>query len=466
MDGEESAIVKDLAVKFPEQWIDTQKLDDPVALDMLESDAFKMKEQSPNGMLYHQRRVLNDGQLLFIANSHKTKSAAAEISIEGKYVVKLDLVTGKEFIYPGEIKNGKVFFQFDLDPVGSALFVITNEEPVGLQKYIVPNNEKLLEGNGEVNVKRESDNIFMINYLDLKSGKSDKKEIYFMDGLIGLFNENGIEIGNPWQHKIQYKKNYLELDSLFTKDSGFEASYHFQINENLSADAMKSISAVVERADLWQVSINGQEVLHQKGVYWIDKDFKVFAVGEFLKKGRNTITLKAPRMHILAEVMPVYLLGDFLVNPGKKGFEIAAGTIRKMGSWKESGMPFYSQKVAYSRKFNVEKASETAFKVRLSSWNGSVSEVWVNGKPAGLIAWQPHELDVTGWIQEGENEIVVKVCGSLKNTFGFFYHSNDNWIHGPHSWNNAPEEIPAASEYFLMDYGMFEPFDLLEFTLN
>ncbi|MCK5066793.1 MAG: hypothetical protein KAR16_05120, partial [Bacteroidales bacterium] len=88
------------------------------------------------------------------------------------------------------------------------------------------------------------------------------------------------------------------------------------------------------------------------------------------------------------------------------------------------------------------------------------------GKPAGLIAWQPHELDVTGWIQEGENEIVVKVCGSLKNTFGFFYHSNDNWIHGPHSWNNAPEEIPAASEYFLMDYGMFEPFDLLEFTLN
>jgi hypothetical protein len=346
------------------------------------------------------------------------------------------------------------------------LFAITSEKPVGLQKYTVPKNEKLVEGNGEVNVKRESDNIFMINYLDLKSGKSDKKEIYFMDGLIGLFNENGVEIGNPWQHKIQYKKNYLELDSLFTKDSGFEASYYFQINENLSADAMKSIRTVVERADLWRVSINGQEVSHLKGEYWIDKDFQVFSVGEFLKKGRNTVTLKAPRMHILAEVMPVYLLGDFLVNPGKKGFEIAEGTIRKMGSWKESGMPFYSQKVAYSRKFNVEKSSETTFKVRLNSWNGSVSEVWVNGKPAGLIAWQPHELDVTGWIKEGENEIVVKVCGSLKNTFGFFYNNNDNWIHGPHSWNNAPEEIPAASEYFLMDYGMFEPFDLLEFTLN
>ena len=38
---------------------------------------------------------------------------------------------------------------------------------------------------------------------------SDKKEVYFMDALIGLFIENGIEMGNPWQHKIQYKKFYF-----------------------------------------------------------------------------------------------------------------------------------------------------------------------------------------------------------------------------------------------------------------
>jgi hypothetical protein len=64
-------------------------------------------------------------------------------------------------------------------------------------------------------------------------------------------------------------------------------------------------------------------------------------------------------------------------------------------------------------------------------------------------------------LTEGQNEISVKVIGSLKNTFGFFYHNNDSWIHGPHSWNSAPEKIPAASEYFLMDYGLFEPFDLV-----
>ena len=100
----------------------------------------------------------------------------------------------------------------------------------------------------------------------------------------------------------------------------------------------------------------------------------------------------------------------------------------------------------------------------MNNWNGSISEVWINGKPAGVISWQPNELDVTSWLIEGENEIVVKVIGSLKNTFGFFYNSNDNWIFGPHSWNEAPDKIPPASEYFLMDYGMFEPFELVEFN--
>jgi hypothetical protein len=319
-----------------------------------------------------------------------------------------------------------------------------------------------VDSNGSVKVKRDSDNIMMVNYLDLKTAKSNKKEIYFMDGLIGLFEENGVEMGNPWQHKIQYKKSYLELDSLFKDDSGFEASYHFHINRNLNADAMKSIRAVVERTELWEVSINGNPVSKKEGSYWIEKDFPQFEVGDFLKTGKNTIKLKAPRMHIFAEVMPIYLLGDFLVQPAKKGFEIADGKIDKLGSWQDNGLPFYSQKVAYSQNFSVKKSAKTSFKVRLKNWNGSIAEVLVNGKAAGVIAWQPNELDVTDFVKEGENEITVKVIGSLKNTFGFFYENNDNWIHGPHSWNGAPKKIPNASEYFLMDYGLFEPFELVQ----
>jgi hypothetical protein len=65
-------------------------------------------------------------------------------------------------------------------------------------------------------------------------------------------------------------------------------------------------------------------------------------------------------------------------------------------------------------------------------------------------------------LNDGSNEITVKVIGSLKNTFGFFYKENKDWIFGPHSWNDAPAKMPSASEYFLMDYGLMEPFSLVE----
>ncbi len=461
VDGTESTQVNDLPEKYPEQWIVAENLNDPTALKLLTRDEYAMNDQTNNGMLYHQRRVLDDGQLLLVVNSHQSKKASAEVTVVGKYVSKLDLVTGKVYSYPAKVQEGKVSFQIELEPVGSALFAVTDQKPGEPEYAPGSGTETVLESKGPVGVKRESDNILMVNYLDLKTSKSNKKDIYFMNALIGLFNENGVEMGNPWQHKIQYKKDYLAMDSLFKEDSGFEVSYHFYINQNLKAEAMKAIRAVVERPELWLVSINGQPVKKTAGAFWIDKDFPVYAIGQFLKPGKNTLTLKAPRMHVLAEVMPVYLLGDFQVKPAKQGFEMAGGDISTLGSWREAGLPFYSQKVAYSQTISIEKTANTSFKVKLNHWNGSMAEVWVNGHAAGLIAWKPYELDVTSLLKDGANEIAVKVTGSLKNTFGFFYNKNDSWIFGPHSWNVAPEKIPDASAYYLMDYGLFEPFKLV-----
>jgi hypothetical protein len=324
-------------------------------------------------------------------------------------------------------------------------------------------NEKMQVQNiGEFQVKRMSDNVLVVNYLDLETSKAERKELYFMEALNGLFRENGIEMGNPWQHKIQYKQNYLEMDSVFTKESWFNATYHFTVSDELDERAMKNIRAVVERPELWTVYVNGQTVEKIPDEYWIDRDFSVFRVGPFLTPGKNTLTIKAPRMHILAEVMPVYLLGDFLVQPAKTGFEITGGEIQTAGSWQDAGLPFSSREVGYTQTFQIGEFSGSAFTIQMGDWNGTLAEVWVNGQNAGLIAWQPFELDVTEWMKTGTNEITVNVFGSLKNTFGFFYENNNNWIFGPFSWNNAPENIPPASDYFLLDYGLFEPFKLFQ----
>jgi hypothetical protein len=461
LNGETSAAVNELISKSGENWVIAENLTDAAALTLLKRDEFAMNDLTKNGMTYHQRRILDDGQVLFVVNSHPSKKASAEITVEGKYASKLDLTNGKIYSYPVKPADGKITLSVDLEAAGSAMFTISNDKPTEPEYAPASGTETTVEPTGAVSVKRESDNIMMVNYLDLKTAKSDKKDIYFMNALIGLFNENGVEMGNPWQHKIQYKKTYLELDTLFKADSWFEASYHFQINADLSDEAMKSVRAVVERPEMWTVSINGKEVSKTEGSYWIDKSFPQFAVGQFLKPGKNTLTLKAPRMNVLAEVMPVYFIGDFLVKPAKQGFEIASGNISGLGSWREAGLPFYSQKVAYSQTYNVTKTDGAAFKVKLNKWNGSIAEVLVNGQQAGLIAWQPNELDVTSLLNDGDNEITVKIVGSLKNTFGYFFKEANKWIYGPHEWNYAPEKAPDASGYFLIDYGLMEPFELM-----
>lgn len=120
--------------------------------------------------------------------------------MRGKYVTRFDLLTGRVYSYPAEASSESVSFQVDLGPVGSALFLVTDDNKGEPEYKPLSGTEALVEGTG-IKVERESDNVFVINYLDLKTSKSDKKEIYFMDALIGLFNENGIDMGNPWQHK-------------------------------------------------------------------------------------------------------------------------------------------------------------------------------------------------------------------------------------------------------------------------
>jgi hypothetical protein len=136
-----------------------------------------------------------------------------------------------------------------------------------------------------------------------------------------------------------------------------------------------------------------------------------------------------------------------------------------LGSWKDAGYIFYSDKVSYAQKFNIEKGT-AAFKVKLNNWSGTVAEVLVNNQEAEIIAWEPEELDITELLSEGENEITVRVVGSLKNTFGEFYREKTNWIYGPHGWNNAPEHQPGFDSYYIPDYGLFEPFELLKSNLN
>ena len=167
-----------------------------------------------------------------------------------------------------------------------------------------------------------------------------------MKAMHQLYDSSGFKMGNPWQHKIQYKQDYMTLDT-FKTGSGFEVNYHFNVAAGADLNALSGLDAVIERPELWDLFLNGTK-LTKSDKWWIDREFYRFPVGGHLKAGENILTLKAEKMSVHAEIMPAYLVGNFKLTPLKQGFEVTNGSINALGPWKTQGFPFYSQKVLYT----------------------------------------------------------------------------------------------------------------------
>jgi hypothetical protein len=473
IDGAEADKMKALMNDYSKQWVFAGSPDEEAVKKLFALNDFSISEPSPKtGELYYQRRIMKDGQLIFVVNSDTIQNALASINVKGASVVKMDLITGKCYQVPVKMVNsqskiGVSQFSIDIPPVGSALYYISNEnvsEPVDNYSDSQSIREIKESNSSKIRVICDNENVLVIDYLDLKAKNIDMPETHFMKAMYKLFEVNKFPMGNPWQHKIQYKQDYLALDT-FKVGSGFEAAYHFNVSQSIDLKSLGKISAVVERPELWKIYLNGYPLpsVSTDGTkeWWVDRDFHRFPIGDKLKKGENILTIKAEKMSVHAELMPVYIVGDFLLKPLKQGFEIANGKLSGLGSWKDKGYPFYSQKVSYSQVFSLPD-KDSHYLVKLDKWNGTLAEVAVNGTNAGLIAYPPYQLDISSFLKPGDNEIKITVIGSNKNSFGYFYRPMKKGIIGPGDWNSAPDKIPSFSQYFLMDYGLFEPFSLME----
>jgi hypothetical protein len=406
------------------------------------------------GDLYHHRRIMNDGQVIFLANSSLTETAGGSLEAAGKDVVEMNTLSGEIKGYPKSVNDGKINLSWSIPPAGSLLLFISNSE----KDY--PETAKAatmvaVETNSNTIIKRDEENALMIDFCDIELGNNVLKELHTFNAADTIFKHYGFKNGNPWNTSVQFKTNTIDRDT-FGINTGFKAKYHFTVNGKFD---MTSVKMVVERQHLWKVSVNGTEVKAEDGKWWIDRLFNVFNIGLLVRQGQNTITLTATPMRIHSEVEPVYITGNFSVTPAKKGFIIEApASVLKTGSWKNQGLPFYSWGVTYSREFNID-ASEGTWEVSLGKWNGTIAEVYVNDQPATVIAFPPYKTDVSALIRPGLNKIDVKVIGSLKNLLGPHHNNPPVGIAGPWLWRNI-NKYPGGADYQQFDYGLFDDFVL------
>jgi hypothetical protein len=325
---------------------------------------------------------------------------------------------------------------------------------------MVPEKTKIqtfVTSSSSMQISKDQENVLTIEFCDLNVGNEFSPDLHNFNASDKVFKYYGFKNGNPWNTSVQFRTRTLDRDT-FGINTGFTATYHFSVKGSYDYSTFK---AVVERPYLWTVSVNGTDIKAEEGKWWLDREFGVFNIGSLVKKGENSISVKASPMKINAEIEPVYIVGEFSVKPADRGWYLEA-PVKSLaaGSWKEQGLPFYSWGVTYSREFNIEKP-DGEYIVSLNNWKGTIAEVAVNGESATVIAFPPYQSNVSRLIKPGVNKVEVKVIGSLKNLLGPHFNNPAPGFVSPWLWRNV-KGYPAGKDYQLLDYGLMEEFTLMK----
>jgi hypothetical protein len=473
----------------PTQWVEQ------VVSDLgreQEKDGFSIKRTpGDQGILFHHRRQLADGELLLLVNTSIEHASSGFVFSSLAGAEQWDLYTGKTKPYPSSPMRGMaathapgseaaprirptkntigMSVEFELPPSGSLLLFLSKKPIKAEHPHEII---ATLSPTGPVQVTRLHPNVLTLDYVDITAGGETKSDIYFYQANEFAWKKNGME-RDPWDSAVQFKDELIR--KTFPPDSGFTASYKF----NIASSVPTNLAIVIERPDLYTITCNGQPVTAKAGDWWLDKAFGRIDLASAARTGQNIVTITASPFTMFHELESAYVLGDFALKAEEKGFAIVPEQPIQLGNafaapldsskpsadagpagWDVQGYPFYSAGVAYHQSFEVKQAAGR-YVLSLPSWRGSVARVTVNGKPAGYIDAPPWECDVTKRIKHGKNEIEVTVIGTLKNTLGPHHGNPALGAAWPTSFHVGPNPgPPPGAKYSTVAYGLFDPFVL------
>jgi hypothetical protein len=113
----------------PQGWDQVEPAKVPDYLRGLTSDGFNIRRAAGDkGTLYHHRRKLADGEVLFLVNSSDKEPSSGVVVSPAQGAERWDLETGKAQPVAFEIENGGVNLPFELPPSGSLLVFLSWEQ--------------------------------------------------------------------------------------------------------------------------------------------------------------------------------------------------------------------------------------------------------------------------------------------------------------------------------------------------
>ncbi len=365
-----------------------------------------------------ERRV--DDEKFFYMINLENEVRAGQFSTIGEYSLYLfDVVTEKEEVIDSRIEDGRTVADLSFAP-WEAKVVLAKRTPA----------EK----------REEKVNILKFDNLFTRVGGSHN--------MLTLDTCEYAVDGGEWQDEKAVILLFKELLAL-QKPCRAKLRFKFMVDE-IPAE----LYLLSETPSQFKLSVNGIETEFEDIGYEVDKSFRKMDIARFVRVGENEILLDTDfyqsqkvydvifgknvdeternKLTYDTEIESIYLYGDFGVRSlddytyGERRSIFTGRSFAICGRPAEIDISnvttddhlFFCGNMELMQKIKVEKQTGVSYKIKLSSLNAPCAEVFINGKNAGMFMFTPHILDVTDYLEDGENEVVFKLYSGNRNMLG------------------------------------------------
>jgi hypothetical protein len=342
------------------------------AVDLIEPDV-----TISNPDVFYLHRVKEEKDVYFLVNpTFEEQSARVTISAEGTPVL-WDPSTGEERRLPGTT------FALTLPPVGSA-FVVTGVAEPGEHPQPEPVETITLDGDWEF-AAEDPNALVLGRWEGAPEGTEDWIEM----------------VPGAWSYQLPGEPN---------DPYPIPVCYRATFEADLVPDSARLVVDGFAGAD-WQLSVNGREASAAPERSPFDAQMRTVEIGDLLEEGTNALILRLTVTKPTDGLLDLLkIIGDFSVEgtrigPPRRTVEAAP--------WTQQGYPFYSGLGIYRRTF--ELLDDTGRMLLQPELADDVVEVVVNGQTAGIRLWPPYEVEITEYLQAGENVLELRVANTLVN---------------------------------------------------
>jgi len=419
-----------------------EALDDARTISIRDADG---REKRP--VLYQMRRHGNDLYLFMCNTDRDNGTGPLTVSVQADGQLQLwDAETGRRFSHPAETRDGKVAFETEMPPSGSRLFVVSpGSEDLPLAPVVTEvRSVELSEGwQGQ----RDEQNVLVLDFARYRTeggawqGPQDVLRIdQELRAAIGL-RERGSGMVQPWARPKEEDGPHCQIELL----------YEIKVDQPPEGPPYLAI----EDPARFDVRLNGHAIpTDAECRWWVDPSIRMLPLDvAWLRSGTNELTMRG-RFDRDANLEVMFILGDFSVEVSGADCRIT-GKPPEVGlrSWTEQGLPFYGGSVTFRKRMQVDPREGERVFVEVPHFGGACVRVLVDGQEAGIIGWQPHEMDVTPLCEgKGEIELGVEVVAHRRNTFGPLHLKDpkprfvgpDQFISTGDEWQDAYHLVPCG----------------------